>query len=59
MVSDLNPAGFLLSLITAGSSLTWSEYFTPRRAGATRVIASLDCPALRQVYGQESITIKP
>uniref|UniRef100_A0A667YSI2 protein-glutamine gamma-glutamyltransferase n=1 Tax=Myripristis murdjan TaxID=586833 RepID=A0A667YSI2_9TELE len=55
----LPPKNKYYSLITAGSSLTWSEYFTPRRAGPTRVIASLDCPALRQVYGQESITIKP
>ncbi|XP_029931580.1 coagulation factor XIII A chain-like [Myripristis murdjan] len=55
----LPPKNKYYSLITAGSSLTWSEYFTPRRAGPTRVIASLDCAALRQVYGQESITIKP
>ncbi|XP_026208327.1 coagulation factor XIII, A1 polypeptide b [Anabas testudineus] len=47
------------SLITAGSSLTWAEFFTPHRAGSTRVIATLDCPVLRQVYGQASITIKP
>ncbi|XP_070785727.1 coagulation factor XIII A chain [Enoplosus armatus] len=47
------------SLITGGSSLTWAEFFTPQRAGSTRVIATLDCPALRQVTGQASVTIEP
>ncbi|XP_028997206.1 coagulation factor XIII A chain [Betta splendens] len=47
------------SLVAAGSSLTWAEYFTPQRAGFTRLFATLDCPNLRQVYGQVSITIKP
>ncbi|XP_049423506.1 coagulation factor XIII A chain [Epinephelus fuscoguttatus] len=47
------------SLIPASSSLTWTEYFTPQRAGNSRVIASLDCAALRQVYGQASVTIAP
>uniref|UniRef100_I3K595 Coagulation factor XIII, A1 polypeptide b n=1 Tax=Oreochromis niloticus TaxID=8128 RepID=I3K595_ORENI len=46
-------------LITGGSSLTWTEYFTPQRAGTSRVIATLDCPALRQVQGQASVTINP
>ncbi|XP_072232624.1 coagulation factor XIII A chain [Leuresthes tenuis] len=47
------------SLITGGSSLIWSELFIPQRAGKTRVYATLDCPALRQVLGQASVTIKP
>ncbi|XP_070849698.1 coagulation factor XIII A chain [Chaetodon trifascialis] len=47
------------SLIPAGSSLTWTEFFTPQRAGNTRVIATLDCPALRQVHGQASVTVEP
>ncbi|KAG8006073.1 Coagulation factor XIII A chain [Nibea albiflora] len=47
------------SLIPAGSSLTWTESFTPYRAGSTRMIAILDCPALRQVQGQASVTIEP
>ncbi|XP_055757556.1 coagulation factor XIII A chain-like [Salvelinus fontinalis] len=47
------------SLITAGSSLTWTEGFTPRRAGPTKLMASLDCAALRQVYGQAQLTVKP
>ncbi|TKS93058.1 Coagulation factor XIII A chain [Collichthys lucidus] len=47
------------SMIPAGSSLTWTEFFTPHRAGSTRMIAILDCPALRQVQGQASLTIEP
>lgn len=47
------------SLIPGGSSLVWSEFFTPQRAGVTRLIATLDCRALRQVHGQATFTIKP
>ncbi|KAK2862999.1 hypothetical protein Q5P01_002532 [Channa striata] len=47
------------SLITGGSSLIWTEFFTPHRPGSTRVFATLDCPALRQVFGQASVTITP
>ncbi|KAL0970145.1 hypothetical protein UPYG_G00237770 [Umbra pygmaea] len=47
------------SMITAGSSLTWTETFYPRRAGQTRLMASLDCRALRQVYGQVDLTVEP
>uniref|UniRef100_A0A8D3A519 protein-glutamine gamma-glutamyltransferase n=1 Tax=Scophthalmus maximus TaxID=52904 RepID=A0A8D3A519_SCOMX len=47
------------SLIAGGSSLTWTEFFIPLRAGSTRVIATLDCPSLRQVLGQATITIEP
>ncbi|CAJ1085983.1 coagulation factor XIII A chain [Xyrichtys novacula] len=47
------------SLIPAGSSLIWVEYFTPLRAGNSRVIATLDCPALRQVHGLASVNIAP
>nr|XP_020475368.1 coagulation factor XIII A chain-like [Monopterus albus]XP_020475369.1 coagulation factor XIII A chain-like [Monopterus albus]XP_020475370.1 coagulation factor XIII A chain-like [Monopterus albus] len=46
-------------IIAAGSSLIWTEFFIPQRSGSTRVIATLDCPALRQVYGQASVTIEP
>ncbi|XP_077357690.1 coagulation factor XIII A chain [Festucalex cinctus] len=45
-------------LITGGSSFTWSEYFTPQRAGTSSVIATLDCPALRQVQGEVTLTIE-
>eukprot|EP00063_Salmo_salar_P036839 XP_014011674.1 PREDICTED: coagulation factor XIII A chain-like isoform X2 [Salmo salar] len=47
------------SMITAGSSLMWTEGFTPRRAGPTKLMAILDCAALRQVYGQAQLTVKP
>ncbi|KAM8746729.1 coagulation factor XIII A chain [Acanthopagrus schlegelii] len=47
------------SLIPAGATLTWAEYFSPLRAGSTRVMVTLDCPALRQVRGQASVTIQP
>ncbi|KAM9335430.1 LOW QUALITY PROTEIN: coagulation factor XIII A chain-like [Symphorus nematophorus] len=47
------------SLIPGGSSLTWTEFFNPQRAGSTRVIATLDCPTLRQVFGQANVTIEP
>uniref|UniRef100_A0A3B5LR85 Coagulation factor XIII, A1 polypeptide b n=1 Tax=Xiphophorus couchianus TaxID=32473 RepID=A0A3B5LR85_9TELE len=46
------------SLLPGGSSLTWTEMFTPQRAGKTRVMATLDCSGLRQVSGQASITIE-
>lgn len=57
LTSDFALAGF--SLIPAGSTLTWTEYFSPLRAGSTRVMVTLDCPALRQVRGQASVTIQP
>lgn len=47
------------SLIPGGSSLTWTELFTPQRSGKTRVMATLDCSGLRQVSGQASVTIEP
>ncbi|XP_054609764.1 coagulation factor XIII A chain [Dunckerocampus dactyliophorus] len=51
------PKSKYYSLITGGSSLTWSEFFTPQRAGTSRLIATLDCPALRQVYGEAALTV--
>uniref|UniRef100_A0AAV2KRD8 Transglutaminase C-terminal domain-containing protein n=1 Tax=Knipowitschia caucasica TaxID=637954 RepID=A0AAV2KRD8_KNICA len=47
------------SLLAPNSSVVWTEKFNPQRAGSTRIIASLDCPALRQVYGEASITVLP
>lgn len=47
------------SLIPKSSSLIWTEFFVPKRAGPTRVFATLDCPALRQVQGEVSLTIEP
>ncbi|XP_034005954.1 coagulation factor XIII A chain [Trematomus bernacchii] len=53
------PKSKYYSLIQGHTSLSWTEYFTPQRAGSSRLIASLDCPALRQVLGQASISVKP
>jgi len=53
------PKSKYYSLIPAGSSLVWVEYFAPLRAGSSRVFPTLDCPALRQVYGQASVNIEP
>nr|BAT61945.1 transglutaminase FactorXIII [Oryzias latipes] len=47
------------SLILGGSHLTWTELFSPQRPGKTRIIATLDCPSLRQVDGQVSLTVEP
>lgn len=46
------------SLIAPGTSITWTETFSPRRAGSTKLMASLDCAALRQVYGETELTIQ-
>ncbi|XP_076828889.1 coagulation factor XIII A chain [Brachyhypopomus gauderio] len=46
------------SIIGPGSSITWTERFSPRRVGTTKMMASLDCAALRQVYGETEVTIQ-
>ncbi|XP_028330126.1 coagulation factor XIII A chain [Gouania willdenowi] len=46
------------SVITGGSSVVWTEVVTPQRVGESRLIATLDCAALRQVSGQASFTIE-
>uniref|UniRef100_A0AAQ4QRZ3 protein-glutamine gamma-glutamyltransferase n=1 Tax=Gasterosteus aculeatus aculeatus TaxID=481459 RepID=A0AAQ4QRZ3_GASAC len=45
------PMSKYYSLIPGNSSLNWTEFFVPQRAGSRTVIASLDCAALRQVNG--------
>ncbi|XP_030636004.1 coagulation factor XIII A chain [Chanos chanos] len=47
------------SVIAPSTSITWTETFTPRRAGYTKVMASLDCAAIRQVYGEADVNIVP
>uniref|UniRef100_A0AAR2KLM4 protein-glutamine gamma-glutamyltransferase n=1 Tax=Pygocentrus nattereri TaxID=42514 RepID=A0AAR2KLM4_PYGNA len=47
------------SMIGPGTTISWTERFSPRRAGTTKLMASLDCAALRQVYGETEITIQP
>nr|XP_021333236.1 coagulation factor XIII A chain isoform X1 [Danio rerio] len=46
------------SVIAPGTSITWTEAFSPRRAGSTKVFAKLDCAALRQVYGETELTVQ-
>ncbi|KAA0722821.1 Coagulation factor XIII A chain [Triplophysa tibetana] len=46
------------SLIAPGTSITWTEAFSPRRAGSTKLMASLDCAALRYVYGEAELTVQ-
>ncbi|XP_051555128.1 coagulation factor XIII A chain-like [Myxocyprinus asiaticus] len=47
------------SLISPGKTLIWTEAFRPQRAGSTRLMASLDCAALRHVYGEAELIIQP
>ncbi|XP_018603652.1 coagulation factor XIII A chain [Scleropages formosus] len=47
------------SLIPTNSTLTWTESFKPRRSGQAWLMASLDCQALRQVYGHLEVNIQP
>ncbi|KAG9345794.1 hypothetical protein JZ751_008939 [Albula glossodonta] len=47
------------SLISSKSSVTWSEPVTPRRAGRTKMMVTLDCLALRNVFSQLEILVKP
>ncbi|XP_036453352.1 coagulation factor XIII A chain [Colossoma macropomum] len=47
------------SIIGPGTTISWTERFSPRRAGTTKLMASLDCAALRQVYGETEVTIQP
>uniref|UniRef100_W5N165 protein-glutamine gamma-glutamyltransferase n=2 Tax=Lepisosteus oculatus TaxID=7918 RepID=W5N165_LEPOC len=47
------------SIIPPNSSLTWTESFVPSRPGRSKIIVSLDCNTLRQVYGQAELSIDP
>ncbi|KAJ8268847.1 hypothetical protein COCON_G00114540 [Conger conger] len=47
------------SLISPKASEIWSDSFTPRRAGPTKLMVTLDCAALRQVYSQVVVNVKP
>ncbi|KAJ3581066.1 hypothetical protein NHX12_017089 [Muraenolepis orangiensis] len=55
----LSPVFKYYGLIPGGSRVTWAENFTPRRPGTTRMIATLDCAALRQVHGQVQLDVLP
>ncbi|KAM9718345.1 coagulation factor XIII A chain [Menidia menidia] len=53
------PKSKYYSLIPGGSSLTWTELFTPQRPGPALLFATLDGPALRQVQGQAAFRVQP
>ena len=38
-------------LIAAGTTMSWTQSFSPWRVGPSKLVASLDCAALRQVHG--------
>uniref|UniRef100_H3A727 Coagulation factor XIII A chain n=1 Tax=Latimeria chalumnae TaxID=7897 RepID=H3A727_LATCH len=45
------------STIPMNESIKWTEMFVPAKPGLRKMIASLDCVALRQVYGEIQIMI--
>lgn len=47
-----------LRLIASGSTMTWTASFSPWRAGQSKIVASLDCAALRQVSGEADVFIQ-
>ncbi|XP_064363150.1 coagulation factor XIII A chain isoform X4 [Dromaius novaehollandiae] len=44
--------------IPANSTLTWEVKCTPKRPGLRKLIASLNCDALRHVYGELNVQIQ-
>ncbi|NWH77989.1 F13A factor, partial [Piaya cayana] len=44
--------------IPMNSTLTWEVKFIPKRAGLRKLIASLNCDALRHVYGELDVQIR-
>ncbi|XP_029446458.1 coagulation factor XIII A chain [Rhinatrema bivittatum] len=53
----LKTATKLISEMPTNSSFTWEEKCSPKRAGMRKLIASLDCDALRHVYGELDLEI--
>ncbi|XP_036433992.1 coagulation factor XIII, A1 polypeptide a, tandem duplicate 1 [Colossoma macropomum] len=47
------------SRIAPGSSVKWMESFTPQLAGKKKLVACLDCTAIRDVCGQLDVDINP
>lgn len=45
--------------IAPGASLTWTESFVPVMPGPGRVVGSLDCAVLREVYGELEFYAQP
>ncbi|XP_066481869.1 coagulation factor XIII A chain [Tiliqua scincoides] len=54
----LNPISKKFKEIPRNSTLTWEEKCVPRKAGPRKLIASLNCDALRHVYGELDIDIQ-
>ncbi|XP_054841165.1 coagulation factor XIII A chain [Eublepharis macularius] len=54
----LHPTSKKFSEIPRNSTLTWEEKCTPKRAGLRKLIASLNCDAIRHVYGELDIDIQ-
>ncbi|XP_053105209.1 coagulation factor XIII A chain isoform X2 [Hemicordylus capensis] len=54
----LTPTSKMYREIPPNSTLTWEETCIPKRAGLRKLIASLDCNALRHVYGELDINIQ-
>ncbi|XP_062372725.1 coagulation factor XIII A chain [Sardina pilchardus] len=53
----MTPHRKLQRLIAPGTTMSWTQSFSPWRVGATKLVASLDCAALRQVSGEADVTI--
>ncbi|XP_048364457.1 coagulation factor XIII A chain [Sphaerodactylus townsendi] len=54
----LRPISKKFSKIAKNSTLTWEETCIPKRAGPRKLIASLNCDAIRHVYGELDIDIQ-
>ncbi|XP_062986391.1 coagulation factor XIII A chain [Elgaria multicarinata webbii] len=54
----LKPTSKQFSEVPRNSTLTWEEKCIPKRAGLRKLIASLNCDALRHVYGELDINIQ-
>ncbi|XP_072366123.1 coagulation factor XIII A chain-like [Scyliorhinus torazame] len=56
-LGTLKPKLKLFSIIPENSTLTTKEWFIPWKRGPRKVIASLDCQALRQVVGELELNV--
>ncbi|XP_028821859.1 coagulation factor XIII A chain-like [Denticeps clupeoides] len=54
----MSPHNKLYRLIAPGTTISWTESFIPRRQGPSKLMASLDCHALRQVTGEVDVHIE-
>nr|XP_028593639.1 coagulation factor XIII A chain [Podarcis muralis]XP_028593640.1 coagulation factor XIII A chain [Podarcis muralis] len=54
----LKPTAKLFREVPRNSTLTWEEKCVPKRSGPRKLIASLNCDALRHVYGELDVNIE-